>query len=177
MMAATLARGQTTIHNAAREPEVRDLAELLNKMGARVRGAGTQTIQIDGVEALGGAEHTIIPDRIETGTFIAAAAITKGELEIKDCNPEHCNRIIAKLREVGVEIEEINQSTLHVRCGPRGLRAGDLSTEPYPGFPTDMQAQYMTLMSQANGRSVITHACFRTATDGRANSDHPRSSY
>src|SRR5258706_6198234 len=156
MMAATLARGQTTIHNAAREPEVRDLAELLNKMGARVRGAGTPTIQIDGVEALGGAEHTIIPDRIETGTFIAAAAITKGELEIKDCNPEHCNRIIAKLREVGVEIEEINQSTLHVRCGPRGLTAGDLSTEPYPGFPTDMQAQYMALMSQANGRSVIT---------------------
>src|SRR5712675_1715094 len=115
MMAATLARGTTTIHNAAREPEVRDLAELLNKMGARVRGAGTPTIRIDGVEALGGAEHTIIPDRIETGTFIAAAAITKGELEIRDCNPEHCNRIIGKLREVGVDIEEINQSTLHVR--------------------------------------------------------------
>ncbi len=160
MMAATLARGHTTIHNAAREPEVRDLAELLNKMGARVRGAGTSTIQIDGVEALGGAEHTIIPDRIETGTFIAAAAITKGELEIKDCNPEHCNRIIGKLREVGVEIEEINQSTWHVRCGPRGLKAGDLSTEAYPGFPTDMQAQYMTLMSQASGRSVITETIF-----------------
>jgi len=160
MMAATLARGHTTIHNAAREPEVKDLAELLNKMGARVRGAGTPTIQIDGVEALGGAEHTIIPDRIETGTFIAAAAITKGELEIKDCNPEHCNRIIGKLREVGVEIEEINQSTLHVRCGPRGLKAGDLSTEAYPGFPTDMQAQYMTLMSQASGRSVITETIF-----------------
>src|ERR1700716_1506999 len=160
MMAATLARGHTTIHNAAREPEVRDLAELLNKMGARVRGAGTPTIQIDGVEALGGAEHTIIPDRIETGTFIAAAAITKGELEIRDCNPEHCNRFIGKLREVGVEIEEINQSTLHVRCSPKGLKAGDLSTEPYPGFPTDMQAQYMALMSQANGRSVITETIF-----------------
>src|SRR5437763_5192026 len=104
MMAATLARGTTTIHNAAREPEVRDLAELLNKMGARVRGAGTPTIQIEGVEALGGAEHTIIPDRIETGTFIAAAAITRGELEIRDCQPAHCNRIIGTLREVGVEI-------------------------------------------------------------------------
>jgi UDP-N-acetylglucosamine 1-carboxyvinyltransferase len=160
MMAATLARGTTTIHNAAREPEVRDLAELLNKMGARVRGAGTPTIQIEGVESLGGAQHTIIPDRIETGTFIAAAAITKGELEIRDCNPEHCNRIIGKLREVGVEIEEVNQSTLQVRYGPRGLRAGDLTTEPYPAFPTDMQAQFMTLMTQANGRSTIKETIF-----------------
>jgi UDP-N-acetylglucosamine 1-carboxyvinyltransferase len=160
MMAATLARGRTTIHNAAREPEVRDLAELLNKMGGRVRGAGTPTIQIEGVEGLGAAQHTIIPDRIETGTFIAAAAITKGELEIRDCNPEHCNRIIAKLREVGVEIEEVNQSTLHARCDARGLRAGDLTTEPYPGFPTDMQAQFMTLMTQAGGRSTITETIF-----------------
>jgi UDP-N-acetylglucosamine 1-carboxyvinyltransferase len=160
MMAATLARGRTTIHNAAREPEVRDLAELLNKMGARVRGAGTPTIQIEGVEGLGAAQHTIIPDRIETGTFIAAAAITKGELEIRDCNPEHCNRIIAKFRAVGVEIEEVNQSTLQARCDARGLRAGDLTTEPYPGFPTDMQAQFMTLMTQANGRSTITETIF-----------------
>jgi UDP-N-acetylglucosamine 1-carboxyvinyltransferase len=160
MMAATLARGTTVIHNAAREPEVRDLAELLNKMGARVRGAGTPTIQIEGVEALSGAQHTIIPDRIETGTFIVAAAITKGELEIRDCNPEHCNRIIGKLREVGVDIEEVNQSTLHVTCGARGLHASDLITEPYPSFPTDMQAQYMTLMTQANGRSVITETIF-----------------
>lgn len=159
MMAATLARGRTTIHNAAREPEVRDLAELLNKMGARVRGAGTPKIEIEGVEALGGAEHTIIPDRIETGTFIVAGAITKGELEIKDCNPEHCNRIIAKLREAGVEIEEVNQSTLHV-SGSRGLKAVDLTTEAYPSFPTDMQAQYMTLMTQAEGRSVITETIF-----------------
>jgi UDP-N-acetylglucosamine 1-carboxyvinyltransferase len=160
MMAATLARGTTTIDNAAREPEVRDLAELLNKMGARVRGAGTPTIQIEGVESLGGAQHTIIPDRIETGTFIAAAAITRGELEIRDCNPEHCNRIIGKLREVGVEIEEVNQSTLQVGYGPRGLRAGDLTTEPYPAFPTDMQAQFMTLMTQANGRSTIKETIF-----------------
>src|SRR5947208_12728563 len=160
MMAATLGRGTTTIHNAAREPEVKDLAELLNKMGARVRGAGTPTIQIEGVEGLGGAQHTIIPDRIETGTFLVAAAITNGDLEIKDCNPEHCNRIIAKLREVGVEIEEVNQSTLQVSCGARDLHASDLRTEPYPNFPTDMQAQYMTLITQANGRSVITETIF-----------------
>jgi len=160
MMAATLARGNTTIHNAAREPEISDLAELLNKMGARVRGAGTPTIRIEGVEGLSGAEHTIIPDRIETGTFIIAAAITKGELEIKDCNPEHCASVIAKLRETGVEIEEVNQSTLQVRGDARELTASDVTTEPYPQFPTDMQAQYMTLMTQANGRSVITETIF-----------------
>jgi len=159
MMAATLARGKTVIHNAAREPEVRDLAELLNKMGARVRGAGTPKIEIDGVEALGEAQHTIIPDRIETGTFIVAGAITKGELEIKDCNPEHCNRIIGNLRDVGVEIEEVNQSTLHVsRTQP--IRAGKLQTEEYPGFPTDMQAQFLTLMTQAKGRSEIIEKIF-----------------
>src|SRR5258708_7578227 len=103
MMAATLARGRTTLNNCACEPEIVDIAELLNKMGARIRGAGTPTITIDGVEALGGAEHTIIPDRIETGTFIIAAAITKGELEIKDCRPDHSASLIAKLRELGVE--------------------------------------------------------------------------
>jgi UDP-N-acetylglucosamine 1-carboxyvinyltransferase len=129
-------------------------------MGARVRGAGTPTIQVEGVEGLSGAQHTIIPDRIETGTFIVAAGITQGELEIRDCNPEHCNRIIGKLREVGVEIEEVNQSTLHVSCSARGLHASDLITEPYPSFPTDMQAQYMTLMTQATGRSVITETIF-----------------
>src|SRR5436309_4270296 len=160
MMAATLARGKTTIHNAAREPEIADLAELLNKMGARVRGAGTATIQVEGVAALGSAEHSIIPDRIETGTFIAAGAITNGELEIKDCRPEHLSAVISKLREVGVEIEEVNQSTLYVRCSERGLKASDLGTEPYPGFPTDMQAQFMTLMTQAQGRSIITETIF-----------------
>ena len=160
MMAATLAEGKTVIHNAAREPEIADLAELLNKMGARVRGAGTPTIQIEGVEALGGAEHTIIPDRIETGTFMVAAAITKGELEIKDCRPEHSAIVIAKLREVGVEIEELNQSTLRVRCCEKGLRSSDVTTEPHPRFPTDMQAQYMALMTQAEGRSVITETIF-----------------
>ena len=121
MMAATLAEGRTVLNNAAREPEISDLAELLNRMGARVRGAGTPTITIDGIDALGGAEHTIIPDRIETGTFLVAAAITGGELEIKDCSPEHSASVIAKLREAGVEIEEVNQSTLNVRRSPKGL--------------------------------------------------------
>jgi UDP-N-acetylglucosamine 1-carboxyvinyltransferase len=160
MMAATLAEGKTVIHNAAREPEIADLAELLNKMGARVRGAGTPTVQIEGVESLGGAEHTIIPDRIETGTFMVAAAITGGELEIKDCRPEHSAIVIAKLREVGVEIEELNQSTLRVRCCETGLKARDVTTEPHPRFPTDMQAQYMALMTQATGRSRITETIF-----------------
>jgi UDP-N-acetylglucosamine 1-carboxyvinyltransferase len=160
LMAATLASGTTTLNNAAREPEVADLAELLNRMGARVRGAGTPTITIEGVEALGAAEHTIIPDRIETGTFLVAAAITNGELELKDCMPEHSSIVIAKLREAGVEIEEVNQSTLHVRRSAKGLRASDITTEPHPRFPTDMQAQYMTLMTQAAGRSRITETIF-----------------
>lgn len=159
MMAATLARGLTVLHNAACEPEIGDLAELLNKMGARVRGAGTSTIEIEGVEGLGSAQHTIIPDRIETGTFIAAAAITNGELEIKDCEPGHLSAVIDKFREVGVEIEEINPSTLHVCC-PKSLTAKDVTTQPYPKFPTDMQAQYMALMTQAEGRAVIEETVF-----------------
>ena len=160
LMAATLATGTTILNNAAREPEVADLAELLNRMGARVRGAGTPRITIEGVETLGAAEHTIIPDRIETGTFLVAAAITNGELELKDCMPEHSAIVIAKLREAGVEIEEVNQSTLHVRRSAQGLRASDITTEPHPRFPTDMQAQYMTLMTQAEGRSRITETIF-----------------
>ena len=162
MMAATLAQGRTIIHNAACEPEVADLAELLNKMGARVRGAGGPTIEIEGVEALGGAEHTIIPDRIETGTFLVAAAITRGDLEIKNCRPEHCHSVIAKLRETGVAVEELNQSTLRVRSEGRTSRliARDVTTQPYPHFPTDLQAQYMALMTQAEGRSAIMETIF-----------------
>lgn len=160
MMAAALAKGKTILNGAAREPEITDLAELLNKMGARIRGAGTPTITIDGVESLGSAEHTIIPDRIEAGTFIVAAAITKGELEIADCRPEHIAIVIAKLRDVGVEIEEVNQSALHVRCCPTGLTACDITTEPHPRFPTDMQAQYMALMTQATGKATITETIF-----------------
>jgi UDP-N-acetylglucosamine 1-carboxyvinyltransferase len=160
MMAAVLARGKTTIHNAAREPEIEDLAELLNKMGARVNGAGTETIEIEGVEALNGAEHTIIPDRIETGTFIVAAAITGGELEITNCQPEHLRAAIGKMREAGVEIEELNPSTLLAGCCPKGLIAREVTTEPHPAFPTDMQAQYMSLMTQAEGVSVIQETIF-----------------
>ncbi len=160
MMAAVLAKGKTTIRTAAEEPEIEDLAELLNKMGARIKGAGTSTIEIEGVEALSGAEHTIIPDRIETGTFIVAAAITNGDLEIKSCRPDHLTAVIEKLREVGVEIEEINQSTLAVRRGAGGLKARDVTTEPHPRFPTDMQAQYMALMTQADGVSHITETIF-----------------
>ncbi|HEY9282492.1 MAG TPA: UDP-N-acetylglucosamine 1-carboxyvinyltransferase [Pyrinomonadaceae bacterium] len=160
MMAAALAEGRTVLHNAAREPEVADLAELLNRMGARVRGAGTPTVTVDGVEHLGAAEHTIIPDRIETGTFLVAACITNGELEIKDCRPEHSAIVIAKLREAGVEIEEINQNTLQVRCASGRLKARDVVTEPHPRFPTDMQAQYMALMTQATGTSRITETIF-----------------
>ncbi|MDT5262980.1 MAG: UDP-N-acetylglucosamine 1-carboxyvinyltransferase [Acidobacteriota bacterium] len=160
LMAATLARGTTRLHNAAREPEIEDLADLLNRMGARVRGAGTESITVEGVEALGGAEHTIIPDRIETGTFIVAAAITNGELEIKDCQPRHLGAIIERLRDAGVEIEEVNPTTLHARRSPAGLSARDLVTDPYPGFPTDMQAQYMALMTQAVGRARVTETIF-----------------
>jgi UDP-N-acetylglucosamine 1-carboxyvinyltransferase len=160
MMAAALARGTTVIHNAAREPEIVDLADLLNKMGARIRGAGTSQIEIEGVEQLGGAEHTIIPDRIETGTFIVAAAITGGEVEIKNCVPAHLTAVIDKLRETGVEIEEINPSTLLARRGQSGLIARDVVTEPHPHFPTDMQAQYMALMTQAEGTSEITETIF-----------------
>ena len=160
MMAASLADGRTVIGNAAMEPEIEDLADLLNKMGARIRGAGTGTIEIDGVDHLSGAEHTIIPDRIETGTFIVAAAITDGELEIRGCRPDHLRAVIAKLREAGVEIEEVNPSTLLVRRGKGGLVARDVTTEPHPDFPTDMQAQYMALMTQAEGVSHVTETIF-----------------
>ncbi|HKE59259.1 MAG TPA: UDP-N-acetylglucosamine 1-carboxyvinyltransferase [Pyrinomonadaceae bacterium] len=159
MMAATLARGTTVLRNAAREPEIVDLADLLNKMGARVNGAGESIIEIEGVESLGGAEHTIIPDRIETGTFIVAAAITKGDLEIKDCRPDHLTSVIARLAAVGVEIKEVNPSTLGVIC-PNGLDARDVATAPYPEFPTDMQAQYMVLTTQARGRCTIVETVF-----------------
>jgi UDP-N-acetylglucosamine 1-carboxyvinyltransferase len=160
MMAAAIADGRTVIRNAAREPEIEDLADLLNKMGARVNGAGTDTIEIDGVEALGSAEHTIIPDRIETGTFLAAAAITGGELEVRSCRPDHLRAVIEKLREAGVEIDELNPNTLLARRGPGGLIARDVTTEPHPKFPTDMQAQFMALMTQAEGTSTIVETIF-----------------
>jgi UDP-N-acetylglucosamine 1-carboxyvinyltransferase len=159
MMAGALADGETVLRNAAREPEITDLAELLNKMGARVVGAGTDTIRIEGVERLGGAEHTIIPDRIEAGTFLVAAALTGGKLELTNCMPDHLEAVVQHLRECGVHIEKPNQFCLKASANG-GLRALDLTTLEYPGFPTDMQAQYMALMTQAEGRSVITETIF-----------------
>jgi UDP-N-acetylglucosamine 1-carboxyvinyltransferase len=159
MMAAVLADGVTVLNNAAREPEVSDLAILLNRMGARILGAGTSQIRIEGVEKLHGAEHTIIPDRIETGTFLAAAGITHGALEITDCNPDHLIAVIDKLTEAGVKIQRISDCTLRVEGNGR-LSARDITTEPFPDFPTDMQAQYLALMTQATGRAVITETIF-----------------
>src|SRR5918911_1043329 len=159
MMAAALADGVTTLTNAAREPEVVDLAELLNKMGARIEGAGRSQVRITGVERLGGAEHTIIPDRIETGTFIAAAAMTGGQLDIINCNPQHLSAVIDKFIETGVKIERPNAFSLSVSAADHP-RPADVTTLPFPGFPTDMQAQYMGLMALANGTSIITETIF-----------------
>jgi UDP-N-acetylglucosamine 1-carboxyvinyltransferase len=159
MMAAALADGVTVLNNAAREPEVVDLAELLNKMGARLEGAGRSEIRIEGVDKLGGAEHTIIPDRIETGTFAVAAAITGGELELVNCDPRHIAAVLDKLAETGVRVERPNAFSLRIRAADR-TRSSDVTTLPYPGFPTDMQAQYMSLMSLAEGTSVITETIF-----------------
>lgn len=159
MMAATLAEGTTRIFNAACEPEITDLAELLTRMGAKIEGAGTSTLTITGVESLGGADHSIIPDRIETGTFIVAAAMTRGELEITNCNPSHLMVVIDKLRAVGVEIEQTGDTTLKVSASGK-LTAKDVTTAVHPGFPTDMQAQYMALMTQAEGDAAITEMIF-----------------
>jgi UDP-N-acetylglucosamine 1-carboxyvinyltransferase len=159
LMAASLAEGTTTLVNAAREPEIVDLAELLNKMGARIENAGKSTVTIEGVRELGGAEHTIIPDRIETGTFIAAAAITGGELEITNCNPQHVAAVIDKFRETGLMIDQPNAFSLRVKAS-ESIRASDVTTLPHPGFPTDMQAQYMSLMTLADGVSIIDETIF-----------------
>jgi len=159
LMAAVLAEGETKIENAAREPEITDLADLLIKMGAEIEGAGTSTIRVQGKEKLHGAKHTIIPDRIEAGTFLVAGAITNGSLEITGCAPEHLSSVIAKLRETGVNIQETAPGTLVVR-GAEKLIASDVITEEYPGFATDMQAQFMALVTQAQGTSVITETIF-----------------
>ena len=164
MMAATLAEGETVLENCALEPEVGDIAELLNKMGAQVEGAGTSEIRIKGVTVLHGAEHTIIPDRIEAGTFLAAAAITGGQLRLERANPGHLTATLDKLRQNGVEFQvtpdaDSGFSSLAVRA-PQGLNAADVSTKEYPGFATDMQAQYMAMMTQAKGQSVITENIF-----------------
>jgi len=158
MMAAALAAGQSTLVNAALEPEISDLADLLNKMGAKISGAGTSVITIEGVEALHGATHSIIPDRIETGTFLVAGAITDSNLELTRCNPTHLTGVIEKLREAGAVIEE-GTDTMRVRGGNE-LRSADVITHEYPGFATDMQAQYMAMMTQARGISLITESIF-----------------
>ncbi|WP_079710597.1 UDP-N-acetylglucosamine 1-carboxyvinyltransferase [Paraliobacillus ryukyuensis] len=158
MMAAALAEGRTVIENAAKEPEIVDLANFLNKMGAKVIGAGTEMIKIDGAPQLHGVEHTIIPDRIEAGTFMVAAAITGGNVLIKGAESEHMRSLISKMEEMGVQFFE-EEDGLRV-IGPEQLKPTDLKTLPHPGFPTDMQSQMMALMLNAVGTSVITETVF-----------------
>jgi UDP-N-acetylglucosamine 1-carboxyvinyltransferase len=158
MMAAALAEGDTLMENCAREPEVADLAALLNKMGASIEGAGTSTIRIRGVEKLHGARHRIIPDRIEAGTFVIAAALTGGDVIVSNCEPRHLSALLEKVQECGVKLKTNGDSVRVMGDGP--LRSADMSTEEYPGFPTDMQAQYMALATQAEGTSVITENIF-----------------
>ncbi len=158
LMAATLAEGETVLQNCAREPEVADLAALLNAMGANVHGAGTSTIVVKGVTRLHGAKHRIIPDRIEAGTFIIAAALTGGDLNVAGCGPGHLAGVLQKLAETGVKTV-VKADSVRV-MGDQPLQAADMNTEEYPGFPTDMQAQYMTLSTQATGTSIITENIF-----------------
>ena len=158
MMAATLADGCTVMENCAREPEVVDTAALLMKMGAKIEGAGTETITIHGVPRLRGAKHRIVPDRIEAGTFVIAGALTGGDLIIAGCEPKHLGALFAKLREVGVTVQ-LGPDSVRV-ISHAEMKACDIVTEEYPGFPTDMQAQYMVLATQANGTSTITENIF-----------------
>ncbi len=159
MMAAALAKGTTILENAAREPEVVDLANCLISMGAKIRGAGDSVIEIEGVEKLKPIKnYEIIPDRIETGTFMAIAGITGGDLTLKDCRPEHLDAVVMKLKDTGVVFKETKKGLRVI--GPKRLTAKDVKTIPYPGFPTDMQAQFMTMMTIANGTSVIKETVF-----------------
>jgi UDP-N-acetylglucosamine 1-carboxyvinyltransferase len=158
MMAACLAKGTTIIENVAKEPEIVDLANFLNSMGANVRGAGTATIRIEGVDRMYGVEHDIIPDRIEAGTFMVAAAITQGNVLVKGAVPEHLSSLVAKMEEMGVMIIE-EEDGLRV-IGPEKLKAVDIKTMPHPGFPTDMQSQMMALLLRAQGTSMITETVF-----------------
>ena len=158
LMAAVLAEGETVLENCAREPEVTDLATLLIAMGAQIKGAGTSTIQVQGVSRLHGARHKINPDRIEAGTFLIAGAITGGDLNIDSCDPSHLGALIAKLEQCGVRID-VAKDHIRVRSGGE-LKAADISTEEYPGFPTDMQAQYMALATQTAGTTTVTENIF-----------------
>jgi UDP-N-acetylglucosamine 1-carboxyvinyltransferase len=159
LMAAMLAEGETLMENCAREPEVIDLAALLTAMGAKIEGAGTSTIRVQGVSSLHGARYRINPDRIEAGTFLLAGAITGGDLTVADCNPAHLSAVINKLQEAGALVEILDSKTVRVRSDGK-LRAADISTEEYPGFPTDMQAQFMALATQAEGVSMVEENIF-----------------
>lgn len=158
MMAATLARGQSRLENVAREPEVQELARFLNKMGAKISGAGTPVIEVEGVETLSGIDHAVLPDRIEAGTLAVAAAITGGDVLLLDAPVDDMHAVIAKLQEAEVTCE-VEPNGLRVR-GPQQLRPIDMTTRPYPGFPTDMQAQLMVLATQAQGQSLLTETIF-----------------
>jgi UDP-N-acetylglucosamine 1-carboxyvinyltransferase len=159
LMAAVLAKGKTLIRNAAREPEVSDLAELLTAMGAKIQGAGTSLIIVEGVDRLHGTDHTIIADRIEAGTFLLAGAITQGEVLVSGCVPDHIAALIVKMRQAGVDITEESPTSLRVRCSRRP-KAVDITTEEFPGFATDLQAQYMAWMTIAQGISFVTETIF-----------------
>ncbi|MEM5816257.1 MAG: UDP-N-acetylglucosamine 1-carboxyvinyltransferase [Desulfitobacterium hafniense] len=158
MMAAVLAKGTTTIYNAAREPEIIDLQNFLNKMGAKVRGAGMDVLRIEGVSKLYPVEHTVIPDRIEAGTHMVAAVMTQGDIEISNVIPEHLEPVTAKLLQAGAEIT-LGDDTIRVK-GKRRIKGVDCKTMPHPGFPTDMQPQFMALLSMAEGTSIITETIF-----------------
>ena len=158
LMAASMAHGQTILENPAEEPEIVDLANFLNAMGARIRGAGTNVIRIEGVNELRGCSHTVIPDRIEAGTYMVGAAITNGDVYIENALTEHLKPVVAKLKEAGVDIEE-DTDGVRVR-GTGSIKSVDIKTLPYPGFPTDMQAQLMALMTVARGTSIITETVF-----------------
>ncbi len=158
-MAAALAEGTTVLENAAQEPEIVDLANFLNKMGARIKGAGTDTIKIEGVEKLKGVSHHVIPDRIEAGTFMVGAAMTGGNVLIKNVLPNHLKAVIAKLRECGAYIE-MTEEGMRVRGDMSTLKSTDIKTLPYPGFPTDMQSPFMALLTVAKGPSVVIETVF-----------------
>jgi UDP-N-acetylglucosamine 1-carboxyvinyltransferase len=159
LMAAVLAKGETVLRNAAREPEVGDLAALLVKMGAKIEGAGTSEIRIQGVEKLNGADHTIIPDRIEAGTFAIAGAITGGDVTVTGCEPGHLDALVSKMQQAGIDVTQAGPDALRVR-GDGKVRSVDMTTEEYPGFATDLQAQYMALMTQGDGIAIVVETIF-----------------
>src|SRR5262249_28062146 len=156
---AVLAKGETVLRNAAREPEVTDLAAMLVKMGAKIEGAGTSEIRIQGVEKLSGTDHAIIPDRIEAGRFVIAGAITGGDVAVTGCEPGHLEALVSKLQQAGINVTQPSADTLRVR-GNGKIRSVDMTTEEYPGFATDLQAQYMALMTQGDGIALVVETIF-----------------